>query len=164
MTTRILTIGYGNPLRGDDGFGWHAGVQLACERRRPGCTVLVRHQLTPELAADVAEAGLVVLIDASCGGEPAGEIVTRRIDASPAPAHTWSHHLRPSALLVLSRTLYDVDPPMFVITATGATFNYGEGLSPVLHRALPEVVRIIRRVWSAAEELVDSRPAGWFYW
>ena len=25
---RVLIIGYGNPLRGDDGFGWHAAERL----------------------------------------------------------------------------------------------------------------------------------------
>ena len=81
-----------------------------------------------------------------------------------AQAHTWSHRLRPRALLELSATLYEAVPAMFLITVSGASFDYGEGLSPVLQRTLPEVVRLVRRVWSTAEDLVGSRPAGWLYW
>jgi len=28
MMPHTLIIGYGNPLRGDDGFGWHAALRL----------------------------------------------------------------------------------------------------------------------------------------
>jgi Ni,Fe-hydrogenase maturation factor len=69
-----------------------------------------------------------------------------------------SHYLRPSALLELSTALYEAAPPMFLITVSGASFDYGEGLSPVLQRALPEVVRLVRRVWSTAED--PDQPGG----
>ena len=54
-----LVIGYGNPLRGDDGFGCSAAGLLAADPRLDGATVLGRHQLTPELATDIAGASLV---------------------------------------------------------------------------------------------------------
>ena len=61
----VLVIGYGNPLRGDDGAGWKAAELLAEDPRLAGAVVLARHQLTPELADDVSRASLVVLVDAS---------------------------------------------------------------------------------------------------
>jgi len=164
MTSRSLVIGYGNPLRRDDGFGWHAGAELARSRRPPGCTVLVRHQLTPELVTDVAEAGLVVLIDARQGDGLPGEIMTRRVYPSPAQEHTWSHHLGPSVLLGLTKTLYVTAPQTFMITATGASFGYSEGLSPVLQRALPEVVGLVHTLLTTAETPPASEQPGRSAW
>jgi hydrogenase maturation protease len=66
----VLVVGYGNSLRGDDGVGWHAAGRLAADPRLAGARVLARHQLTPELAVDVAQASLVVLVDAVAGAEP----------------------------------------------------------------------------------------------
>src|SRR4051794_39172723 len=72
-----LIIGIGNPLRSDDGLGWKVAEQLV-QDLRPGQVILTVHQLTPELVQWMANANLVVLIDASREGEP-GELQTRRL-------------------------------------------------------------------------------------
>jgi len=82
---RPLVVGYGNTLRGDDGVGPRVAELLAADPRLAGAVVLARHQLTPELAADIAEAALVVFIDASENGKP-GEISIRRIDRATRAA------------------------------------------------------------------------------
>jgi hydrogenase maturation protease len=70
---RVLIIGFGNPLRGDDGFGWHAAQRL-CERLgSPDVQVIACHQLTPELAEDIGAAERVLFIDAA-RDLPSGEI------------------------------------------------------------------------------------------
>ena len=74
----VLIVGYGNPLRSDDGIGWHAARLLATDPRLDGARVLARHQLAPELAADVSRASLVVLVDAAAKGDP-GSVAVRRI-------------------------------------------------------------------------------------
>jgi hydrogenase maturation protease len=65
-----LVIGFGNPLRGDDGAGWRAAELIAADLRARGVTVVGRHQLTLELAEDVSEADIVMLVDASCENSP----------------------------------------------------------------------------------------------
>src|SRR5919198_4121190 len=76
---RVLVVGYGSSLRGDDGLGWHAAALLAADPRLAGAEVLARHQLTPELAEDVSRAALVVLVDARAdGGGAPGEVAVRR--------------------------------------------------------------------------------------
>ena len=35
----VLVVGYGNPLRGDDGIGWHAAHHLATDPRLVGVGV-----------------------------------------------------------------------------------------------------------------------------
>jgi hydrogenase maturation protease len=74
----ILVIGCGNPLRSDDGVGRHAARQIAATVSPSDVTVLVRHQLTPDLAEPVYKARLVIFIDASCE-DPPGKIRSRRI-------------------------------------------------------------------------------------
>src|SRR5450759_2440511 len=97
-----LVICYGNALRSDDGLGWHAAARLTQDPRLQGAQVLWQHQLTPELAVDVSNASLVVLVDASDGDE-AGAISVRRLDPTPAAGSAWSHHLGPAELIDLAR-------------------------------------------------------------
>ena len=52
---KALIIGYGNPLRSDDGFGWHAGRLLAQALAGQEAEVITCHQLTPELADGFGE-------------------------------------------------------------------------------------------------------------
>lgn len=65
-----LIIGYGNPLRGDDGFGWHVADRLTELLNDESAKILAVHQLTPELAESIGEAKLVIFVDAAYGGEP----------------------------------------------------------------------------------------------
>ena len=63
MKSDLLVIGYGNELRGDDGVG-PAAARAVAGWNRPGIVALDVHQLTPELADDVGQAGYVVFVDA----------------------------------------------------------------------------------------------------
>ena len=139
---RVLVIGYGNPLRGDDGAGWHVATSLTTDPRLTGANILTRHQLTPELAQDIAHARLVVLVDA-CGTGPPGTVSVQQVEPGHPPPPTWSHHLDPAALVDLTETLYDASPPVFLITITGTFFGYRDQLSPPVRRALPEIADTI---------------------
>jgi hydrogenase maturation protease len=48
-----LIIGYGNPLREDDGVGWQVADQLL-KNSEGSIKVLTAHQLTPELAEPIS--------------------------------------------------------------------------------------------------------------
>jgi hydrogenase maturation protease len=108
--TGVLVVGYGNPLRTDDGVGWHAARLLAADPRLADAQVLARHQLAPELAADVSRASLVVLVDANADGDP-GSVTVGQVRPEPATSASWSHHLTPEALAGLAETLYGPVPP-----------------------------------------------------
>ena len=81
MTGNALIVGYGNPLRGDDGVGQAVAQAFAEE---DGVDALACHQLTPELAERFAAAARVVLIDAATGSE-AGRISVVSLQPAPAP-------------------------------------------------------------------------------
>ena len=140
--TGVLVVGYGNPLRSDDGIGWHAAGLLATDPRLDGARVLAHHQLTPELAADVSRASLVVLVDAAAEGDP-GSVSVRRI-GSPAPTPiTWSHHLIPETLAGLADALYGAVPPIVLVSVAAESFAEGDSLSSALKQTLPDVVEVV---------------------
>jgi hydrogenase maturation protease len=138
----ILVVGYGNPLRGDDGVGWHAAELLASDPRLAGARVLAHHQLVPELAADISRASLVVLVDAAADGD-AGSVSVRRIQPCRTDPATWSHHLAPESLAGLAIDLYGAVPPIVLVSVAAGSFAEGDRLSGALKRALPEVVEVV---------------------
>jgi hydrogenase maturation protease len=144
--TGVLIVGYGNALRGDDGVGWQVADRLAGDPRLAGAEVLARHQLTPELATDVARASLVVLVDASAGDGAPGSVSVRRLQPRRDAVPGWSHRLDPAALAGLAGVLYGAAPPVVLVSVAGASFAAGERLSPAVERAVPEVVEAVTRV------------------
>jgi hydrogenase maturation protease len=139
-TGRNLVVGYGNPLRGDDGVGWHAAAALAADPRLADTDVITGHQLTPELAEDIAKARLAVLVDARLGDTP-GYVCIREV--APAPGPSWSHHVRPEDVVGLARALFGAAPQVFLVTVTGSRFDYGTQLSPVVRDCLPRVLTVV---------------------
>jgi hydrogenase maturation protease len=123
----VLIIGYGNPLRGDDAAGPIAAGRLG------GLAV---HQLTPELAEAIAQAGAVLFLDADATLAP-GEISVTRIE--PAPSHL-NHDATPQGLLALAREVYGAAPQAWLIGMGGECYELREGLSPAARRAVERAV------------------------
>jgi hydrogenase maturation protease len=145
---RTLIIGYGNPLRSDDGFGWHASRLLAEELSGGDAEVITCHQLTPELAERLSQAKRAVFIDADAQGKP-GEIHRRAVRPQVAASSSFTHSCTPAGLLASAQRLYGHRPPAVVITVSAQSFAFGDTLSPVVSAALPEVVgQVCREVRS----------------
>lgn len=146
-----LILGIGNPLRGDDGLG-HAVAERLALVRDLNCEIRVVHQLTPELAQSIASAEFVILIDASSEGEP-GEVRIREL--SPSPRSTGAigaHHMTPQELATFTMIVYGHCPPIMTLTITGADFEMGEHLSPV-------VAYQVSRVSAALCKICAGRPS-----
>ena len=126
MTCEALVIGYGNTIRGDDGIG--PAVANAIEALAiPGVRTFAVHQLTPELAAEIAEARSVIFVDAAVNVESVRIVA---IEAE-SPASTLAHSSNPRGLLALTNAVYGRTPPAWLATAGGADFGFGTDLSPV---------------------------------
>jgi hydrogenase maturation protease len=138
---RVLVIGYGNPLRGDDGLGWHAAGCLATSLAGLDVEIITCHQLTPELAEPVSRAERVIFIDAETRG-PAGELAVRQLAPALAKHTRLSHTLDPATLLGSAGEIYAASPQGFVLSVAGESFAYGEDLSPKVQSALPELLRV----------------------
>jgi len=140
-----LIVGYGNPLRGDDGLGWHVAERLRALVRDPDVEILALHQLTPELMDPISRADRVIFIDA-CEGPVPGEIQERTIEPQAAARAAFSHHATPAALLAGARALYGRAPQATLITVTGADFSVSDRLSPEVSAAADAVVRMALRL------------------
>jgi hydrogenase maturation protease len=148
MSYNTLVLGYGNPLRGDDGVGWQAAILVARELEET-VEVLARHQLTPELAETLSQMDRVIFIDAACEGTP-GEVCCRQLACQWGGGQSFTHHVAPADLLATAQALYGHAPEGYLVTVNGASFGYTEALSPVVSAALPQVLAQVK-------EIVQSR-------
>jgi len=120
---RPLIIGYGNPLREDDGIGSRAAALVELRLAPGAARVLQCRQLTPELALEVESASMVIFLDAAVGSEP-GCISMEAI--SGAEFSSWTHHFTPRQLLALVNN----PPPAYWITAGVSAVGWRESLTP----------------------------------
>ena len=142
----VLVIGYGNPLRGDDAFGWHAARRLAQLARHDPIHVLAVHQLTPELAEPVSNAERVIFIDASHQGEP-GTWKCEEIEPELGLANSLAHHFTPASLLAYASVIFNVSPWAQLIAFSAQSFGCGEALTPRAESALAEVLQhVLERI------------------
>ncbi len=58
---KTVVIGYGNPLRGDDGIGWAVIERLQQMPLAETLTLIASHQLLPELSDLIREAAQVII-------------------------------------------------------------------------------------------------------
>lgn len=137
-----LIIGYGNPLRSDDAFGWHGSRLLAQALVGQDVKVIACHQLTPELAEPLSKCRRAVFIDADAQGKP-GEIHRRSVRPQAQESSAFTHTCTPSGLLASARQLYGRRPRAIVITVSAQSFEFGDALSPVVSAALPKVVDLV---------------------
>jgi hydrogenase maturation protease len=144
MKPRKLIIGYGNPLRGDDGVGWKAASTLAATIPSEAARILTVHQLTPELAEPVSQAELVIFIDASALGRP-GTWKCEEVKSQSSCANSLAHSFDASALLAYSRAIFNATPRALLISVVGESFAIQDYLTQTVEALLPEVVNDIRR-------------------
>jgi hydrogenase maturation protease len=141
---RAMVIGYGNPLRGDDGVGWVAAQKLADLVEPEFVDTMAVHLLTPELAEMISGIDLVVFIDAAeAPDRPAGQIDEARVEPAGGVLTSMTHHLTPQRLLGLSEQLYGRRPEARLFTIVGADFGHKEDLTrPVEHACGALVARV----------------------
>ena len=132
--SRVLIIGYGNPLRGDDGLGWQAAERLAVELTDPEIEIKAVHQLTPELAEPLSRTSLAIFIDAAARGEP-GAVLRRPLSPANGEA-AFTHQATPAALLAMSRVLFGRAPEAVLFSVPVESAAFGHRLSPVVQQAM----------------------------
>jgi hydrogenase maturation protease len=151
---RVLIIGYGNPMKSDDGLGWYVAQALSVQIVSRDVKVICCQQLTPENSEEASRAELVVFIDARQGGPP-GEIHHEailldkgRLDKGRSRSFIHTHDLSPTAILQLSNELYGKAPRAFLVTVSGQQFQDGDSLSEPVSSALPNVIARVKKLIS----------------
>jgi hydrogenase maturation protease len=137
---QVCVIGYGNTLRGDDGVGQHVAREAAAQGW-PDVRSIAATQLTPELAAEIAQAQLAIFVDAVEG------IAKQGVQAMDISAQTSSqamtHHATPQGLLAMAQALYGACPRAVLVSVPGVNFELGEDLSSVALQGAELALRLI---------------------
>lgn len=139
MTTLVIVCG--SSIRGDDGVGGRVADELE-RAERVGIELLRVHQLTPELADDVAKAGRTIIVDAILGKRSS----LQRVTAHPGTALT--HYLTAQTLVGLVERLYEKKSEVYLLTVPGSSFSLSEQLSVpaerAAHRAARRLIRFLK--------------------
>ena len=164
----VLVLGYGNTLRGDDGFGPAVASYLQCQVFSGQSTptdcpleILCEQQLLPEHAEKVAGKSLVIFVDASQTTET-GRIVCLELtrDAKEAGQATESilpHSLSPATILALAASVYGHSPEAYLYTVGAASLALGETLSPLVEAAVPKVAEMILSKLAQSDRSLPGR-------
>lgn len=146
----ILIVGYGNELRGDDGIGPRVAEHIAAANY-PGVRVRSVCQLVPELAAELAEARMVLFVDALADPDRTA------VELTPVAAEEitdWSTHIAdPRTLLALTRAVYRRTPEAWWLKVPGRGFDFGEGLSAVAEEGVRQAVARIKKLIQTTAQL-----------
>jgi len=142
----VLVIGYGNPLRGDDGVGCVVAEEIAKRICDPQSKVQVVacHQLNPELAEAIADTRAVIFVDASVDLKP-GEVQINAIAPDQFSPAGITHHMKPSALLATASELFGQAPPAKTVLIGAASFDIGMQLTPQVRGAVTRAMKLIEK-------------------
>lgn len=144
-----LVIGYGDPLRGDDGAGYMAAELLRTRLKNPAVSIVSEQQLQPEMMQGIAGAKLVIFIDASVSGR-AGKY--HRIPLRPAPVcGRFTHHATPEALLAGAQAAFGHTPEAVHYLIPGRFFEAGQEMTPSVRRAVNDLVEALEKEFAVAD-------------
>ena len=142
---KSLIVGYGNSLRSDDGIGVRV-AEIVTDWNVSGLQTRSLHQLTPELAEDLAGVDLAIFVDAAHAVD--GDSV-KLYDIKPADSSIIrSHFGDPRALLSLTQAIYGKCPQAWWLVVPGVNFQIGDRLSAVAQQGVLEALEQIRRLIS----------------
>lgn len=160
--SRVLIIGYGNPLRGDDGFGWRVVEELQGTLRGGQVELIACHQLTPELAEPVSQARYVIFVDAARETVP-GKLTLSEV-RMPGGAARFSHYLTPGRVVEYADKLFGRHPRrVYLLTVGAGNLEVGDTLSEEVARMVPlakeQIARLCAMMRDAAGRKVSDGDA-----
>ena len=145
---RVLVIGLGNLLAQDEGIGPHAIRRLLDRGMPEGAAAIDAGTDLLAVAADIEQAGRVILVDAiQAGGEP-GTLYRWTLDelldrAARAASGLSGHQLTLVDSLRLARATLARLPPTVILGIEPAAVEFATELTPTVGRALEALVDAI---------------------
>ena len=142
---RILVLGIGNLLMGDEGVGVVAVHRLQGTPLPPGVTLLDGGTGSFQLLSWLAGQEAVILIDASADARPPGTVcVLEPRFASDFPRSLTAHDIGLRDLIEAA-SLLEALPPVFLVTVSVAELQSMQiGLSEAVAASLPRIVEQVR--------------------
>lgn len=148
-----VVFGIGNPLRGDDAFGWRVADGLVAH---PGVEVVACIQLMPEHTDVIRQARRVVFVDIDQRLAPGASrfLFIRPVTARPG---ALGHHLGPAELLGFTRLYFGgASPVAWLAGVGGQELELGQRLSA---EVAPAVTRVTAQLNRALEHwITQDRP------
>jgi hydrogenase maturation protease len=140
--SKVLVIGYGNTLRGDDAAGVKAAELIA--QRHPEFEYIYLHQLVPELAEQIGDYDIVFFIDAQKDiTQPSARLIAPSIEAD----QPRTHFISPESLLALSQQLYQRMPSnAYVIGIPASEFKFSEELSAQTTQGVTDCPAMVEQI------------------
>ncbi len=143
----FLIVGYGNPLRGDDGVGPQVAMAVS-DWQVPSVKALSVTQLLPELSVEMAAADYVIFVDAGSKGE-ASTLRLEPIVTPPAgPPPALNHVCGPAVLVALTQRLYGAHPQAWLLQIPTEHYDLGRALSETANHGVDSALRTIEQFFT----------------
>lgn len=148
---RILVLGVGNLLAGDEGVGIHAVNSLE-ERPLPGHVTLLDGGTGGfQLLSLFREYPLIILIDAALDGRPAGTVTVRSPRfARDFPSSLSAHDIGLRDLIESAELLGHLPEIRLITVSIDKIRTLALGLSEPVSAAIPAVVKTVEALLEAA--------------
>jgi hydrogenase maturation protease len=142
VADRVVVLGVGNLIMGDEGVGVRCVQRLEAERAlAPEVTTIDGGTSTHELLGELENVDLLVIVDAVATGGAPGSLVRLEGDRIPAAfSNKLSPHQHGINDLLATLALLGRSPKRVVLHGvTPARIELGMELSPEVEAALPEL-------------------------
>ncbi len=146
--TKKIVIGIGNPLRGDDAFGYVVVNEFIAkhgEAQNEEVDCFHMQQLGLELLPYFEDCETLIFVDASVKVEE-GVVKTELIEPGTMIDNPVSHFFDPETLLSSTFALYQRHPKTYLISVGAKDFEIREGLTAPIEAAVPEVLKEIEDI------------------
>ena len=145
---RTLIAGFGNVLRGDDGFGVEVIRRLAQRAPRPGVELMDVGTAGIRLAQELlSPCDRLIVVDAMARGGAPGTIYVERVEAVEPPTAVDMHLAVPARALGLAQALGRMPAEVFIVGCEPAeTDELTMTLTPRVESAIPAVIAHIDRL------------------
>jgi len=161
---RILVLGVGNELNGDDGVGPLALAALAEGSVPEGVELMDGSTRGLDLLYPLQDCDQALVIDAVADGGAGGRLLDfnlEEVSLKEAGGSLSLHELDLGGVVLLARALKEPLPPIHVIGLTPSRREPGGGLSPECEKMMPELLARVRehlaRIIESEHSMLRSR-------
>ena len=150
---RTLIAGFGNVLRGDDGFGVEIIRRLEAQPLPPGVTLMEVGTAGLRLAQELLSPyDHLIVVDAMTRGGAPGSVYTLRVDEVAPATEVDMHAAIPSRALAIAKALGALPADVHLVGCEPEGVDeLGAALSPAVRQAIAPALTRIRALMESGE-------------
>ncbi len=144
---KIIVIGVGNLLLGDDGVGIHAVNELKKESFTSLCKLIDGGTAGIDLLYWLADAGYAIIADCMDAGAAPGTIFrlpAEELDLNSSGQMISIHDINLIEVLCIAKMLGKL-PPTVIYGVQPENISFNASLSPAVQKSLPRLVQLIKQ-------------------